>query len=222
MPSKRGHRRLKKGVIRTASGAISRSKESKAKIRVIEAESEATAQQLALEAATWKRRQENPALTIIDALKPEHGNVLLSMYKRSCEFHARAPEALNQYHISLAEKNALLDFAELQQQYNGLIANGSMRSSCDFSATGGHDNSDPFEERTARRARSIERRYKIARRRILESGPYSMFAYEAIVLENKELPRLIGDLRLAANALLTVQNKSCMFGQDRSEVCRSA
>lgn len=185
--AKRG-RPLKQGVTRRETdGRISESKKSM--------------ETLALEAATWKRRQINPSLTIDEARKPEHGSVIalwLADWQRTAKRNpdGHHPNVFTQLHYDTA-----LRFHELHARYMGSIAARTPRSASDFGGPGGVDGRDPFAVDIARAHRSAEAAYKDARRVILESGPLGMMAVETIILENKPSEELRGDLRQALNRL---------------------
>ncbi len=177
-------------VIRTEDGRISRSQEARRSEEV-----------LAVEVATWKRRQINPELTVEEARKPEHGSVIaawLSDWQRIAKRHpdANHPNVFTQLHYDTA-----LKFHELHAQWLGAIAAQRVRSSSEFGGPGGTDSSDPFERGRAARQKSIERSFKDARTTVMEAGPLCMMALEAIVIENQPVETLRGDLRLALNRL---------------------
>lgn len=175
--------------MRTPSGQKSRS-----------AESLGLAERLELEAATWKRRQIDPRLTISEARKPEHGSVIARWLHDWQVARKRNPDAAHvnmftQMHYDAAER-----YHALYLRWIAVIDAKRQRSSSDFSGAGGYDGSDPFAGRAASDAK-IEDEFKAARRAVLESGPLGVMAIEAIVIENQPAESLRGDLRLALNAL---------------------
>lgn len=187
--AKRG-RPQREGLVRTPGGRISRSFEAKI-----------SEERLAAEAATWKRRQANPVLSIEEARKQEHGSVIakwLSDYRRVKKRHPEGnhPNEFTQLHYDTAVR-----FHQAYEAWLNAIAAKRQRSSSDFSGAGGMDGSDPFDAERQRRNAAAEADYKAARERILLSGPLGMMAVEAIVIENKAVEDLRGDLRLALNAL---------------------
>ena len=176
--------------MRTPSGQKSRSNES---LRLEE--------RITLEAATWKRRQENQNLTISEARLPEYGSVILRWHldwKAMCQ---RRPDKAHENMFSEMHKDAAERYHALYHRWMAAIDAKSPRSSTDFSGTGGFDGRDPFEEDKAKRDAAIEAAFKDARRAILESGPLGMMAVEAIVIENQPVENLRGDLRQALNNL---------------------
>jgi len=184
--AKRGRPR-KEGVERTPSGQISRATDFETKI--------------AAEAATWKRRQQNPELSIDEARKPEHGSVIarwLAEWQRMKKLYPEAnhPNQFTQLHYDTAMR-----YHQLYMDWMACIDARNPRSASDFTGQGGFDGSDPFEDRRAKRNRAIERAFKDARRAVLESGPFGMMAIETIVIENQPADNLRADLRLALNRL---------------------
>lgn len=176
--------------IRTPSGQKSRSKESLGLM-----------QRLELEAATWKRRQMNPELTISDARLQEYGSVIHRWHLDWKALCKRNPDKAHANVFSELHKDTAERYHGLYLRWMAAINARSPRSSTDYSRTGGYDGADPFEERRAERDEKTERDFKAARKAILESGPLGMMAIEAIVIENQPVESLRGDLRLALNAL---------------------
>ena len=187
--AKRG-RPPKQGVQRTESGRISRS-----------AEASKSESRLVLEIATWRRRRENPSLTIEEARSMEHGNVISKWLERHKRFQKRYPDKPNEFEFSQMHYDAALRYHELKSRYEGLIGAKTPRSASDFGGAGGYDGSDPFEENRAANAKKTEADYKNARTAILNSGPLGMMAVEAIIIENREIESLLPDLRCACNGL---------------------
>ncbi|MDH4993035.1 hypothetical protein QEZ48_19660 [Aquamicrobium lusatiense] len=183
-------RKPDEGTMRTASGRKSRSKESLG-----------FAERLQLEAATWKRRQENPELTISEARLPEHGSVIARWLEDWNKAQKRQPEAAHAFMFTQMHYDTALRFHELHERWIALAGARQPRSSSDFSGPGGYDGSDPFETARAERDAKVQADFKSARRAILESGPLGMMAIETIVIENQPADSLRGDLRLALNAL---------------------
>jgi len=135
-----------------------------------------------------------------EARKQEWGSVIHRWLDATNKFHERFPGReyefeFNRTHFDTAEK-----FAELHRQYMASFG-GNGRSASDYDGPGGYDGSDPFSEANAKRRAHIETEFRRARERILESCPLGMMAVEAIVLENRAIEELRGDLRMALNAL---------------------
>lgn len=160
---------------------------------------------LELEAATWKRRRENPNITPEEARKPEYGLVIAKWrenHRKFVERHGKDkldPHEFTEVHYDTAER-----FHKLHQSYLSALGAKRNRSASDYSPSGGYDGRDPFEEDLAIRHRAIEEAYKSARRAILETGSLCHMALHAIVVENKDLPELRADLRVALNRLATL------------------
>jgi hypothetical protein len=173
-------------VLRTEDGRISRSLESNV---------------LALEASTWRRRQDNPSLTIDEARNMEHGSVIAKWLANHQGFARAYPNKPNDHEFTQTHYDTALRYHELHNAYLGCIEAKRARSSSDFTGRGGHDGRDPFDRELERKNRLIETSYKDARRAVLESGPMGMMAVETIVLENRESERLRPDLRVALNRL---------------------
>lgn len=176
--------------MRTASGRKSRSKESLG-----------LAERLELEAATWKRRQIMPGLTISDARLPEHGSVIAKWLSDWQAIKKRYPEGNHPNTFTQLHYDTALRFHELHSRWVGMVGARSPRSSSDFSGPGGYDGSDPFEAARAERDARTQADYKDARRKVLEVTPLGMMALETIVIENQPAVGLRGDLRMALNRL---------------------
>lgn len=169
---------------------------------------------LAAEAATWKRRQENPSLTVEEARKQEHGSVIHQWHDDWNRMRKGNPDAALQNQFTKLHLEAAERYHELYLSWLAAIDAKTSRSSSDFSGPGGHDGSDPFDADKARRYAWIEESFKEARRAILESGPFGMMAVEAIIIENQPADQLRGDLRIALNRL------SCLWKlQDIAVAC---
>lgn len=158
-------------------------------------------QRLTLEAATWKRRQANPKLTISDARLPIHGSVIALWLKEWGDARKRHDPEAAEIMFTQLHYDTALRYHELQARWLAISGARSMRSSSDFSSSGGYDGSDPFQSDRAEHDARTQIAFKEARRAILESGPLGMMAVEAIVIENQPAESLRGDLRLALNAL---------------------
>lgn len=200
--AKRRGRKLRADVKRGSTGRIARQDQKTPE--QLAREQAALEARLAVETATWKRRQENPALSVEEARKPHVAIVLDRWLKRSDEL--RRQDRHEDAFVTAEQVGAAKRFAELTERYKAVIGARAQRSASDFDRVGGYDNTDPFDGRQAARDRATEQDYQLARRAVLESGPFSMFAFEAIVIENRELPRSVGDLRLACNALVRLWN----------------
>lgn len=183
-------RKRDEGVLRTASGRKSRSKESLG-----------LEERLTLEAATWKRRQMNPDLSISDARLPEHGSVIAKWLADWTVAKKRNPGGAHAHMFTQMHYDTALRYHELHERWLAVCGARRQRSSSDFSGPGGYDGADPFEEARAEREARIQQEFKEARRTVLQSGPLCMMAMETIVIENQPAERLRGDLRLALNAL---------------------
>jgi len=183
-------RPLHQNVPRTPSGQKSRTKEILG-----------LTQRLELEAATWKRRQMNPDLTISEARLQEHGSVIHKWHQDWKAMCKRHPDKAHKNVFSELHRDTAERYHRLQRRWLATINAKSPRSSSDFSGPGGLDGADPYEEGRAERDARNETDFKAARRAILESGPLGMMAIEAIVIENQPVENLRGDLRLALNAL---------------------
>lgn len=157
---------------------------------------------LELEAATWKRRQGNPDLSPEEARKPEYGSVIAKWLNNHNRFVKRFGKDIpNPDEFSQKHYDAAMRYHELNHRYLEAIDAKRTRSASDYSPRGGHDGRDPFEHDMATRYKAIEEAYGNARRAVLESGPMGHMAVQAIVIENKEVEGLRGDLRLALNRL---------------------
>ena len=196
LKAKRGPKR-KEGVMRTPSGQLSRSTEAKAL-------SEAAETFLAIEAATWKRRQANPDLNVEEARKQEHGSVVHRWHQEYLAIRRRQPEKAHPNEFTSTHLDAALRFHQLALAWSGVVASRRQRSSTDFSGSGGYDGRDPFDATIAARQTKIESSYKEARTAVLKSGPLGMMAVETVVFENKDVPDLLPDLRLALNRLAVI------------------
>lgn len=186
-------RRRDTGAVRTPSGQKSRSKESLG-----------LAERLTLEAGTWRRRQENPGLSISDARQPEYGSVIARWHEEWKNMSKRNPDRAHANVFSQLHKDTAERYHQLYFRWLAVISAKGQRSSTDFSGAGGYDGSDPFDEARSDRDAATERAFKDARRAIMESGPLGMMAVEAIIIENQEVETLRGDLRLALNHLATL------------------
>lgn len=190
LKAKRGRPR-KEGVIRTEDGRISRSAEAK------KAE-----EKLAIEAATWKRRQINPDLTPEEARKQEHGSVIHRWHQDYLRIKKKYPNGNhpNQFtraHVDTAEK-----YHQIHLAYHAMIGARPPRSASEINPLpAGFDGSDPFTGERARKDEALAKAYKEARKTVLGAGPLCMMAVEAVVIENKDCHGMLGDLRLALNAL---------------------
>lgn len=191
MSARRGRPR-KQGVVREPNGRASRAQDHNLEYRLM------------MEAATWKRRQSDPALTVNEARKPEHGSVihawkLASDRARSNKSAPATEPSFTSTHLETAE-----EIHEWHAAYRAAIASTSPRSASDFNGHGGYDGSDPFDKDRARRDKNAIAKWKEIRRAILQSGPFGMMAVETIIFENRAAMNMIGDLRLALNAVTRV------------------
>lgn len=188
--AKRGRPR-RDGVPRTEDGRISRSFDA-----------QTAEERIAVEAATWKRRQDNPLLTIEEARKQEHGSVIHRWKLDYQRIAKKYPDGTHQntftpLHLDTAER-----YHKLHLDYHAIIGAMPPRSTSEVNRVpSGYDGSDPFSGERSRREEKIAKDYKAARETILGAGPLCQMAVMAVVVENKDCPSLMGDLRLALNAL---------------------
>lgn len=187
--AKRG-RPAKRNVVRTDTGRISRSKESLG-----------LTERLELEAATWKRRQMNPRLTISDARLPEHGSVIARWLTDWQAIRKRYPDGNHPNTFTQMHYDTALRYHELYSRWLAVAGARAPRSASDFSGPSGYDGSDPFDGVRADRDAKTQSDFKDARKAILESGSLGMMAVETIIIENQPAESLRGDLRLALNRL---------------------
>lgn len=193
--AKRG-RAKKEGVLRTPSGQISRSADSREITRGLE-------ERLALETATWKRRQENPGITIQEARLQHHG--LVTQWRNEYERARRIkPEVIHENVFTQSHFDTAMSFLELHEDYQTVIEAGKVRSPSDLNRAAGKDSRDPFEVERAKKHHAIECLYRDCRRAILQSGPLGMMAVETVVIENKDAPKMLAGLRCALNSLALV------------------
>lgn len=188
--AKRGRPR-REGVLRTEDGRISRSFDA-----------QASEERIAVEAATWKRRQENPNLAPEEARKQEHGSVIHRWrleYQRIAKKYPDGthPNMFTALHLDTAER-----YHKLHLDYHAMIGAMPPRSASEINrAPSGYDGSDPFTGERARRDEKLAQDYKAARETILRAGPLCQMAVVSIVVENRDCLGLMGDLRLALNDL---------------------
>lgn len=183
-------RPAQQNVMRTPSGQKSRSQEALG-----------LQDRLTLEAATWKRRQMHPDLTISEARLQENGSVIHRWHENWKWACKRYPDKAHENVFSELHKDAAERYHALYLRWMAVISAKKPRSSTDFSGVGGFDGADPFEANRAERDAKTEAEFKAARRTVLQSGPLGMMAMEAIVIENQPVESLRGDLRMALNSL---------------------
>lgn len=159
---------------------------------------------MAYEAATWKRRQDNPGLSPEEARKQEHGSVIHQWHEQWVRISKRHPDGNHPNQFTAAHRQAAEDYHQLYLDWLAVIDAKRQRSSSDFTGPGGYNGADPFDEGRAKRHADIEERFKAARKAILESGPFGMMAVETIIIENQPAENLRGDLRMALNRLATL------------------
>lgn len=196
-------RKPKFGVPRYPSGQIRH--EHKETPEQEAARQEALEQRLALEAGTWRRMREaeeaGEVISIDEARSQERGSVIDNWLKISNDHRKKGKPELAL--VTKEQVDALKDYHELYERYTAMLVRRP-RSSTDFGGAGGHDNRDPFHGEQARRDMALTSRYRDARKAILDlkdRSPMAHFAVQAIVIENREMHNLVGDLREAANAL---------------------
>lgn len=183
---------------------------------------------MTLEAATWKRRQKwveperddkgnitvpgywytDQSMSIEEARKPEHGSVIHAWKVAHDKFiEKHGPDKPNPMMFTASDLETARKIHEAYIDYRIAIASRNPRSSSDFGSPGGFDGSDPFNSDKAKRDKNAinrwvgEDRKSGIRGAILKSGPFGFMAVEAIVFENKSASSMIGDLRLALNAV---------------------
>jgi len=109
--------------------------------------------------------------------------------------------ALNNGDISQGQFDALDQYRIANEQYRRALDIKRQRSASDFSGAGGYDaieGDDPDYVEWCNRQRS---RFNELRRWALDATPFADMAIQAWVMEDKEAYRLLGELRLAANAI---------------------
>ncbi|WP_343314225.1 hypothetical protein AAIB41_03505 [Brucella sp. BE17] len=180
--------------MRTPSGQISRSVESKTNIRGIE-------ERLALETATWKRRQDNPGLSVHEARLQEHGLVIARWRNDYEKARRRNPDGLHENVFTQTHFDTAISFLELHGDYQAVIEAGRVRSPSDLNRMGGKDSRDPFDREREKRHHAVETLYRDCRRVILQSGALCMMAIETVVIENKDVITMLPELRCALNSL---------------------
>lgn len=192
-------RPLKAGKLRKPSGRIRNSDVDS--VAMSASAKQALEERLSVESGTWKRMKEAEAdgeiITMDEARAQERGSVLHNWLKASDHYrNIGRPELAV---ITREQFDALIEFQDIHARHRAMLVK-KVKSSTDFDRTGGHDNSDPFGKDGARDER-IAKAFSDSRKVILEAGSMAMFAVETIVFENKDVWKLAGDLRLAANAL---------------------
>lgn len=164
---------------------------------------------MALEAGTWKRRQMNAKLSVDEARMQEHGSVIHAWRQKAIvrEKDRQPGDEPDPNRFTSQQFNTALDVQMAYERYCMAMGLRSPRSASDFSGPGGYDGKDPFDPERAERDERAVRRWKEIRRAVLESGSLGMMAVEAIIIENKSIPRLIGDLRAAMNEVARLNQR---------------
>ncbi len=158
-------------------------------------------ERLALETATWRRRQDNPALSIHEARLQEHGLVIARWRNDYEKARRRNPEGLHENVFTQAHFDTAISFLELHGDYQAVIEAGRVRSSSDLNRAGGKDSRDPFDREREKKHHAVESLYRDCRKAILQSGSFGMMAIETVVIENKDAINMLAELRCALNSL---------------------
>jgi hypothetical protein len=103
--------------------------------------------------------------------------------------------------ITEAQYEAGVEYAKLKERYSRAILAGGLGSPADLDRGGGHDNRDGTDERYVASCRSAYDGMAAARQALAEADPLAQRAVDLWVIENQEVHRVIGDLRLGLNAL---------------------
>ena len=111
---------------------------------------------------------------------------------------------LNSEEISTRQYDAANKWEKLDRKYKTLIDARRLaaRSGIDFERHG--SGTDPDDPEQIDRYLRIKERHNAARRAILESGPFGHMAIQLVIDADKPAKTLIGDLRLALNALVRI------------------
>ena len=107
--------------------------------------------------------------------------------------------------INIDQHEVLVEANIAHRNYLWAINVGQQRSASDFSGAGGYDGNEGTDPEYIERCRRDVRKWKEKRRWILDASPLAMMAFETWVIEDKEAWSLLGELRLAANALIRLR-----------------
>lgn len=102
---------------------------------------------------------------------------------------------------------ALEQFGWAEREYQASIDIRRERSASDFSGSGGFDSREGDDPWFVQWCETRKERYTTLRNIVLKSGPLGMMAVESWVLSDGGDGDLIGDLRLAANAINRAMKK---------------
>lgn len=105
--------------------------------------------------------------------------------------------------LSKCQHKAAEDIIRVKAAADHAIMIKRQRSASDYSGVGGFDDRVPDEDEARQMRKSVEK-WDAYRRAILESGPLGMMAVETIVLSDMLVASMVGDLRLALNAVSRV------------------
>jgi hypothetical protein len=108
--------------------------------------------------------------------------------------------------LSKEQQKTADDIARVKAAADHAIMVKRPRSASDYGGAGGFDDSIP-DKKEAKAMRDMIEKWHQYRHAILESGPFGMMAVEAIVFSNVLVASLVGDLRLALNAVHRVSSQ---------------
>jgi hypothetical protein len=142
------------------------------------------------QATVISQRMRSHGLTKEEAAKAEAGTVIGRLSRNSPEYGGISKEQVSAAeYIAMAKASA-----------DAAIQAPRVRSSTDYvGPTGGGCGFD--DDGYAEWARGSVERWRKLRPVILASGPLGMMAVETMIFENKDAPSMVGDLRLALNAV---------------------
>lgn len=109
--------------------------------------------------------------------------------------------ALNNRDITQSQFDALEHYRIVYANYQRSIGVKRMRSASDFGGAGGYDASEGDEPEYVEWCDRQRDKFIELRRAALSATPFADMAIQAWVMEDKEVYKLLGDLRLAANAI---------------------
>lgn len=109
--------------------------------------------------------------------------------------------ALNNTDLSQDQFEALEHYRIAYEQNRRALNVKRQRSASDFSGAGGFDADEGTDPDYVEWCDRQRRRFQELRRWALEATPFADMAIQAWVMEDKEAYKLLGDLRLAANAI---------------------
>lgn len=146
-----------------------------------------------------KQIKQDPRDTVIEA-RMRHHKLSKTAAKRQ-----EAGDALGLAYmagdLSNTQYDALVDYREAYENYQFALDQKRQRSASDFSGAGGFDSDDGSDPHYVERCERAKARYALYRRAALESGQLGHMAVKTWVLDDCVVKNLIGDLRLAANAI---------------------